>query len=85
MSKKKPRIDINDIKEEIKSTWFWYKVCNGCEAVAMFSDIFCPKCRGYNFDENRKRIIDQIILKYEEKFKRNSDLELTEQNDLDSD
>lgn len=85
MSTKKPKITIEEVKEEIKMNWFWYKVCEGCDTVAMFSDTFCPRCRGYHFDENRKRIIDQIVIKYEERFKRDNDLKQAGYNDLDSD
>lgn len=84
MSAHKPRINIEEVKEEIKSTWFWYKVCEGCEGVVMYHETFCPKCRGYHFDENRRRVIDQIVLKYEEKFKRDSGSKLMECSDLDS-
>ena len=75
MSKEKPKINIEEIRKEITQNWFWYKVCEGCEAVAMYENTFCPKCRGYHFDENRKRVIDQIILLYTEKIIRDSDLE----------
>jgi|GEM_PF-3878059 len=86
MSDEKPKgITIEDIKKEIKLTWFWYKVCEGCEHPAMFSAIFCPKCRGYRFDENRKRIIDTIVSKYEAKFKRDIDSQQLEYIDLDAD
>jgi len=85
MGTEKPNINIEDIKQEIKSTWFWYKVCEGCEAVTLYENVFCPKCRGYHFDENRRRVIDQIVLKYEEKIKRYNDLKSTECNDSDSD
>ena len=76
MNTKKPTLD--DIKNEIKGSWFWYKVCEGCETVILYEETFCPKCRGYHFDENRKRIISEIIKKYEEKFKRNKDFEQSE-------
>jgi len=68
-------LDLEKIKQEIKNTWFWYKVCEGCEGVVLFSDVFCPKCRGYHFNENRLRVIDQVISKYREKFKRSKDSE----------
>jgi DnaJ-class molecular chaperone len=73
MSIKKPTIE--DIKKEIKTSWFWYKVCEGCDGVSLYEEVFCPKCRGYHFNENRQRVIDEIIKKYEEKFKRNKDSE----------
>jgi RNA polymerase subunit RPABC4/transcription elongation factor Spt4 len=76
MNTKKPTLD--DIKNEIKGSWFWYKVCEGCETVILYEETFCPKCRGYRFDENRQRIISEIIKKYEEKFKRNRDFEQSE-------
>jgi hypothetical protein len=85
MSSKKPKIDIEDIKKEINGTWFWYKVCEGCDAVILFSDVFCPKCRGYHHNENRKRIIDQIVLKYTEKLKRDTDSEQEGYSDLNVD
>ena len=73
MNTEKPTLE--DIKREIKTTWFWYKVCEGCDTVALYEVTFCPKCRGYHFNENRKRVIDEIVKKYEERFTRNSDLE----------
>lgn len=73
MSKGKTKINIEDIKKEIRHNWFWYKVCEGCDAVATYADIFCPKCRGYHFDENRRRIIDEVVKRYEEKIKRDTD------------
>lgn len=78
-------ITIEDIKKEIKNTWFWYKVCEGCESPALYEAIFCPKCRGYRFDENRKRIIDTIVSRYDKKFKRNNDLPQSGYTDLDVD
>jgi rRNA maturation endonuclease Nob1 len=75
MSGVKLKIDIEEIKKEINSNWFWYKVCEGCDAVVLYENVFCTKCRGYHFNENRKRIIDQIVLRYEEKIKRDNDLE----------
>jgi RNA polymerase subunit RPABC4/transcription elongation factor Spt4 len=81
MSKKKTKINIEEIKEVLKGTWFWYKVCEGCETVVMYVENFCPKCRGYHFDENRKRVINEIVTKYEEKIKRNNDSEQSECSD----
>ena len=85
MSADKPKIDIEEIKIEINGTWFWYKVCEGCDTVALYVETFCPKCRGYHFNENRKRVIDQIVFKYEEKIKRDSDSEQEEYSDLNAD
>jgi len=86
MSEEKSKvITIEDIKKEIKNTWFWYKVCEGCEAPALYEAVFCPKCRAYRFDENRKRIIDTIISRYEKKFKYDTDLQQSEYTDLDAD
>ena len=86
MNEEKPkRITIEDIRDEIKNTWFWYKVCEGCETPVLYESIFCSKCRGYRFDENRKRIIDTIVSRYEAKFKRCTDLQQLECSDLDAD
>jgi len=86
MSTEKPKKrTLKEIKNELHTAWFWYKVCEGCETVTMFSTTFCPVCRGYHFDENRRRIIDQVLLKYEEKFKRENDSESKEYSDLDFD
>lgn len=85
MSIKKIKIDIEDIKKEINSTWFWYKVCEGCETPALYETIFCKKCRGYRFDENRKRIIDIIISRFEKKIISDTDLEQSAYTDLNSD
>ena len=71
MSIKKPTIE--DIKKEISLSWFWYKVCEGCDNVSLYEEVFCSKCRGYHFNENRQRIIDEIVKRYKEKFKRNKD------------
>lgn len=79
------KLTIEDIKKEIKNTWFWYKVCEGCETVLLYENVFCPKCRGYHFDENRKRVINLIIEKYETKFKLDSDSTEQACDDLNSD
>jgi rRNA maturation endonuclease Nob1 len=75
MSEKKPEINIEEIKEQVASLWFWYKVCEGCDTVTLYESTFCPKCRGYHFDENRRRVINEIVIKYEEKIKRCNDPE----------
>jgi len=86
MSTEKPkRITIEDIKKEIQLTWFWYKVCEGCDTVALYENVFCSKCRGYHFNENRKRVIDSIVEKYEAKFKASTDLQLSEYTDSNAD
>jgi hypothetical protein len=83
MHKDKPTIE--DIKEEIKGTWFWYKVCEGCEKPVLYEVVSCPGCRGYRFDENRKRVIKTTVARYEEKFKRGTDSQQSEHNDLNVD
>lgn len=86
MNVEKPeKITIEDIKEEIKTTWFWYKVCEGCDTPALYETVFCPKCRAYRFDENRRRIIDAIVTRYEKKFKHDTDSQQLGYSDLNAD
>jgi len=85
MNIKKPKVDIKEIKKEINSTWFWYKVCEGCETPALYETVFCKSCRGYRFDENRKRIIDTIVSRFEKKIIPDTDSEQSAYNDLNSD
>ena len=81
MSMKKPKTNIEDVKKEINLSWFWYKVCEGCDNVVLYEQVFCTSCRGYRFNENRKRVIDEIVKRYEDKFKRNTDSQQLECSD----
>ncbi len=65
MSKKKRdnkrELAINKITEYIISSYFYYKVCEGCESVVLEHRIFCPLCDSYNFDCSFKRISDRVV------------------------
>lgn len=34
----------------------FYKVCEGCESVVIYDEIFCPLCDAYRFDSNVERV-----------------------------
>jgi hypothetical protein len=65
VSKKKKKNDhelaIEKITEYIISSYFYYKVCEGCESVVLEHRVFCPLCDSYNYDYTFKRIIDRVI------------------------
>lgn len=48
------------IFDYIDSSFFLYKVCEGCESVILQEHIFCPKCDSYNFDSTYKRIKERF-------------------------
>ena len=33
-----------------------YKICECCESIILFSDIFCPLCEGYRFNDSLQDI-----------------------------
>lgn len=43
--------------ERIKRNAEYYKVCEGCESVVLYTSDFCPLCSGYRFNEE----IDAVI------------------------
>jgi hypothetical protein len=57
----KRELAINKITEYIISSYFYYKVCEGCESVVLEHRIFCPLCDSYNFDCSFKRISDRVV------------------------
>jgi len=65
VSKKKIKSDrelaIEKITEYIISSYFYYKVCEGCESVVLEHRVFCPLCDSYNFDYSFKRISDRVV------------------------
>lgn len=64
MSKKQTKAKRNDIKrisEYVLSSYFYYKVCEGCESVILEHRAFCPLCKSYNFDYSFKRINNRMF------------------------
>jgi hypothetical protein len=64
VSKKQAKVKRNDFKriaEYILTSYFYYKVCEGCESVILEHRIFCPLCNSYNFDYSFKRINNRIF------------------------
>jgi len=76
VSKKTTKNKQNDeIKRKLfdyfASSYFYYKVCEGCEFVVLQDRIFCPFCDSYNFDSSYKRIstrVNEIVDKDTEVF-----------------
>lgn len=52
---------IEKIVEYVISSYFYYKVCEGCESVVLEHRIFCPLCDSYNFDYTFKRIKNRVV------------------------
>lgn len=48
------------IRNYIDTSYFYYKVCEGCESVIYYTRVFCPLCESYRFDETYKRISSRI-------------------------
>jgi rRNA maturation endonuclease Nob1 len=46
--------------QHILNNYEYYKVCEGCESVILYSSTFCPLCDGYRFDENIEQVIKFI-------------------------
>lgn len=65
MGKKKTdttrELAVEKITEYVISSYFYYKVCEGCESVILEHRIFCPLCDSYNFDYSFKRISDRVM------------------------
>ena len=65
MDKKKKNISSYDelkrkITDHIAYSYFYYKVCEGCESVILHHHVFCPVCDGYNFDMSYRRIKQRV-------------------------
>jgi rRNA maturation endonuclease Nob1 len=54
------------IMEKVADEWYWFKVCEGCDAVVDTCDTVCPFCNAYRFDEERKRVIARAKELYNE-------------------
>lgn len=65
MGKKKTdttrELAVEKITEYVISSYFYYKVCEGCESVILEHRTFCPLCDSYNFDYSFKRISDRVM------------------------
>jgi hypothetical protein len=55
------KLTIEKLTEYIMSSYFYYKVCEGCESVVLEHRVFCPLCDSYNFDDSFKRIYDRVV------------------------
>lgn len=45
-----------DAAEKVCQYARFYKVCEGCESVVIYDEIFCPMCDSYRFDSNEERV-----------------------------
>lgn len=45
-----------DAAEKICKYAKFYKVCEGCESVVIYDEVFCPICNSYRFDRNIERV-----------------------------
>ena len=57
------------IKDYVTSTYFLYKVCEGCDTVVGYGEIFCPHCDAYNFNHESRTIRGRM----EEQLKNNKE------------
>ena len=76
MNKNQASIKCNSYKRIADyrlSSYFYYKVCEGCESVILEYRVFCPLCDSYNFDYSFKRINKRIM-----ELAENNDVTLTD-------
>jgi hypothetical protein len=57
----KHELAVKKITEYVISSYFYYKVCEGCESVILEHRVFCPLCDSYNFDYSFKRINERVV------------------------
>jgi rRNA maturation endonuclease Nob1 len=57
----KHELAVKKISEYVISSYFYYKVCEGCESVILEHRVFCPLCDSYNFDYSFKRINERVV------------------------
>lgn len=60
-TKNKQDFATERIIEYVISSYFYYKVCEGCESVILEHRAFCPLCDSYNFDYTFKRISERVV------------------------
>ena len=39
---------------------YYYKFCECCESVILYTQTFCPMCDGYRFNENLSVVIEAV-------------------------
>lgn len=45
------------IIRKIARNWFYFKVCDCCDAVVDISDPVCPMCNAYRFNTEKEEVI----------------------------
>ncbi len=61
MDKGKDTNILTNLKEHINSSYFLYKICEGCDALVMYERSICPNCDAYRFNTSRKDVVSALL------------------------
>jgi phosphoribosylformylglycinamidine (FGAM) synthase-like amidotransferase family enzyme len=61
MFKDKDTNILTNLKEHINSSYFLYKICEGCDALILYERNICPNCNAYRFNTSRKEIVSALL------------------------
>lgn len=51
---------INKLRHYLLSSYFLYKVCEGCDAMLLHEYNVCPMCNAYRFNTSKNAVIERI-------------------------
>ena len=51
---------IDTLKENVKDSYFLYKVCEGCDKLVIAEHAVCPNCLSYRFNTSRKVVVKAL-------------------------
>ncbi len=68
MPKKSPV--LQELYEHIESSYFLYKICEGCDKLLMHTYDVCPNCNAYRFNTAKSQVVKKLkkLLKQEQAF-----------------
>jgi hypothetical protein len=52
---------IESLLEHIESSYFLYKICEGCDKVLLYERPVCPNCNAYRFETSRSAVKAALI------------------------
>lgn len=57
------------IKKMLDTSYFMYKVCEGCDDILYYDTPVCPTCKSYRFNDTKKAVLKaykQILKEFEQ-------------------
>ncbi len=61
---------LRELYDHIESSYFLYKICEGCDKLLMHTYAVCPNCNAYRFNTMKSHVVKKLkkLLKQEQNF-----------------